>query len=526
MSFFLYIFAIFSSLLCGYLCARVLASFVLPYLQKRESIFQQRDMLSEANRQRDLILEEQKKLQEASFSSLEEDLEDEIALKAEDLKQQEKELEVNSQKDLELEDKLLAREEEARLYQLQVEGSSEELEVKRKELEAHSEEILMKMSQIAGLDSNEAVKAIEKNLIAEKLLEIKKEEKQATELLSSLSNKNALRMLDRVLSRYSPEFYWPKPVNLVDVSKPEHVKKLSDESCRLLKDLEEISGVTVSFISDEDRANSCGVKVVGGYGIAKEASRLTLENLLSQEGTSAWGRFQSVYDSYFEKLSKEAQVLGLKAVEQLQLKGVHPELQKLVGALNWRTSYRQNQWYHTVEVATLAGILAHEMGEDTDAAKRVGLLHDVGKVLDYKINVSHAIISGDYADLYGEKRFICDALMSHHADLIVETPLAYILQTADCLSGARPGARVNLEEGYQIRLSAIQEAVHSFPGIADVAIMNGGREVHVQVVNRKVPEKALPQLAKDIAKKIEEMVNYPGKIKVMVTRIFESVKVA
>ena len=213
-------------------------------------------------------------------------------------------------------------------------------------------------------------------------------------------------------------------------------------------------------------------------------------------------------------------------MRKLSLKGIHPEIQKLVGALNWRTSYRQNQWYHTVEVATLAGILANELGEDPDAAKRTGLLHDIGKALDYGIDASHAIISADYADRFGEKRYICDVVLSHHADLLVESPLAYILQTADTLSGARPGARVNLEEGYQIRLGAIQDAVYSFEGISDLAIMNGGREVHVQVFHNNVHTKELKSLAEKIARRIEDEVNYPGQIKVIVTRTIEATKVA
>ena len=156
-------------------------------------------------------------------------------------------------------------------------------------------------------------------------------------------------------------------------------------------------------------------------------------------------------------MDEQAKTLGKRAVNELRLEGIHPEIQYLIGALNWRTSYRQNQWYHTVEVAVLAGLIASEIGVDPDFAKRCGLLHDIGKAIDYRIEGSHAV-SGDYADRYGEK-IICDTVMSHHADLLVETPLAYTLIAADTLSGARPGARINLEEGYQIRLSAIAEVV-------------------------------------------------------------------
>ena len=481
-------------------------------------------MLAEAERQRLRILGEQKKLQETNLALLQEDLEDELLLKSEGLKHQEEDLQSKTERDTELEATIEEKEKEADDYRLTVEEAEEELRAKKKELVESSKSLFAQMSSLAQVDQSVALKKLEHRLFEEKQVELKKQEKQQLELLNSVSSKVARRSLTRVLSRYSPEFYWPKPVNLVDISRKGDIPRLESES--FLEELREVSGVTINLLGEEEKQNYSGIKVVGGYGIAKESARLTLERLLNESPGGSWKRWRDVYDGFFQNLTTEAYALGKKAVDQLKLEGIHPEIQKLVGALNWRTSYRQNQWYHTVEVATLAGILAHELGEDPDTAKRVGLLHDIGKVLDYDINASHAIISADYADRYGEKRQICDVVMSHHADLVLETPMAYILQTADCLSGARPGARVNLEEGYQIRLSAIHEAVHSFPGIYDVAIMNGGREVHVQVINKKVPESALPGLAKKIARKIEEMVNYPGKIKVMVTRTFESVKVA
>jgi ribonuclease Y len=225
-------------------------------------------------------------------------------------------------------------------------------------------------------------------------------------------------------------------------------------------------------------------------------------------------------------LEKMALRLGRQAVSKLHINGLNEEIIKMVGALNWRTSYRQNQYYHSLEVAELAGILATELHEDVDTAKRCGLLHDIGKGLDYKIEGSHAIISGDYADRYGESKLICDTIMSHHNDIVLETPLSYLLKTADTLSGARPGARVHLEEGYQIRLAAIDQSIRSFSGILKVAIMSGGREVHVEVNHKKVKENELEKLTKEIVHKIETDVAFPGQIKVVVTRRFEAIAVA
>jgi ribonuclease Y len=278
-------------------------------------------------------------------------------------------------------------------------------------------------------------------------------------------------------------------------------------------------------MSEKEESEHPIIKLGGGYGLYREAIRLTLEELLSK-GLGSWDKAAKVYEKNRMALEKVALRLGRQAVSQLRLENVHDEILKMIGALNWRTSYRQNQYYHSLEVAQLAGILAYELNEDCFAAKRCGLLHDIGKGIDYKIEGSHAIISGDYADRFGEAKNISETIMSHHNDIILETPLSYILKTADTLSGARPGARVHLEEGYQIRLSSIDQSIRSFPGILKVAIMSGGREVHIEVNHKKVKEHDLERLTKDIVKKLETEVAFPGQIKVVMTRRYEAIAVA
>jgi ribonuclease Y len=366
-----------------------------------------------------------------------------------------------------------------------------------------------------------------KRLAEQRQLDCQKVIKSLHEELNLSAGKQAKRFLDRVNARYAPNFVWPKSTNVVEVTDEKVMEMLAAENCPLLLDLMELSGATIQPLGhDEGKKASPIIKFAGGFGIYREAARCSLEQLLNMSPREWGSRTKGIYQQQRASLLAQAELLGAKAVERLQLRDIHPEIQKLIGALNWRTSYRQNQWHHTVEVAVLAGILGDELGVDNDAAKRVGLLHDIGKAIDYRIDGSHAVISGDYADRYGESKIICDTVMSHHADLIVETPLAYILRAADTLSGARPGARVNLEEGYQIRLDAISDVVRSFPGIYDFAIMNGGREVHIQVNHKQVKESAVKSYAKDIAKKIEESVAFPGQIKILVSRSFESTAVA
>lgn len=387
--------------------------------------------------------------------------------------------------------------------------------------------IIKELGQIAELDIEKTVHDMAEERISAKTIEAQKRLKDYGEQISSHSGKLAHRMLASQLSHYEPNFVWPKMVSHVEITKPKVLDALSGESPKLLEDLRELSeGVQIELsVGDEDSRSVPIVKFGGGYGIYKESARLTLEELIGKPSHS-WAKVAEVYKRHCQRLEAQAKRLGQQAVRELKLPDLHPRIQYMVGALNWRTSYRQNQFHHSLEVAKLAGFLALELGMDSVAARRCGLLHDIGKGIDYRIEGSHAVISADYADRFGERKVICDTVMSHHNDLVLETPMSYVLKTADTLSGARPGARVNLEDGYQGRLSAIEQSIKAFPGITDVSIMNGGREVHIEVNSKRVKETHIRQLALDIKDKIEEDVAFPGQIKIQVTRRFEATATA
>ncbi len=381
------------------------------------------------------------------------------------------------------------------------------------------------LSTIADVDKKSINSQIVDSMVTERRLDSQKRIKELVDDLDSHSKKGAERVLSRLLSRYQPSFVWPKSTNHVEILSPRLFETLETNQ-QLLTDLSLLSeGVEISLSAAGSEGGNPIIRLGGGYGIYKEAARLTLEELLPK-GPTQWAKCDKTYLKHRKALEIQALKLGRQAVQELRLTNIHEEIQKMVGALNWRTSYRQNQYYHSVEVSRLAGILAAELGVDPDAAKRCGLLHDIGKGIDYRIEGSHAVISGDYADRFGEKRIICDTVMSHHNDLVLETPLSYVLKSADTLSGARPGARINLEEGYQDRLAAMEEAIKSFPGIQRVAIMNGGREVHIGVNHKKIKEEELKDFCASIARKIEQDVAFPGQIKVLVTRRFEATSVA
>lgn len=392
------------------------------------------------------------------------------------------------------------------------------------------------LAEKAQESCDEVLTRLENQYVHHHTLEYQKVNQFMESELNAQARKKAAMVLTNVHARYSPDFSWPKVSHVICELKKGDIETLVEKHSDLIDELKELSGVEISTISDKSSEKTpektnpdriIALKCAGGFGIHKEATKLTLSQWLSHH-KSRQTEFvlKDIYFQHLRRLNQEARRLGQKAVTNLNLRDVHPELQYLIGALNWRTSYRQNQWFHTMEVAVLAGIIAEEIGEDSHAAKRSGLLHDIGKALDYRIEGSHAVISGDYADRFGESKLVCDTVMSHHSDLVVENPLAFTLMAADTLSGARPGARVNIEEGYQLRLSSISETVKSFPGVDHLNIMNGGREVHVSVHHQKVSDDEARQLARHIAEKIEEDVSYPSQIKVQVSRTVQSQSVA
>ncbi len=391
----------------------------------------------------------------------------------------------------------------------------------QKELET---ELRKTLETQAGIAADEVKKNLHTQMIEARQLECQRANKFYEGEVISSAKKTAERILARSLARYAPEFYWPKMVNSVEIVDRKLADTIAEQGTALIEELKEKAGIEIELLPGNE-FKSPTLKLAGGAGINREAVRNVLNDILPK-GQGAWAKAANAYDRAREVLEQEAIILGRKAIYELRLHGIHPELQKLVGYLNWRTSYRQNQWHHTVEVAHLSGIIASEIGINLDEAKRCGLFHDIGKAIDYRIEGSHAVTSGDYADRFGERKIICDTVMSHHSDLLVETPLAYVLRAADTLSGARPGARVNMEDGYQTRLSGIEECVRAFPGIVDIAIMNGGREVHVEVNNKRVADSELQELSTNIAKKIQEEVAYPGEIKILVSRRFEATAVA
>jgi ribonuclease Y len=520
------VYIIVATALVSYGAIIFVSRILLPRKLKGENNDRKHAVLQDARRRAEVIKQETIRRTEQNLQDMLEDLSEQISARTEDLKVAEAELESQEEFATHAEQRITKQEHEVEIIERKAQSSRDKFQNSQNEVAEARVALIESLEKGGGIVAEDLKKSIAQNRIEKRMLECQKVLKNLEQDVSENARKLASRMLFRTESRYFPNFVWPKAINTVDIPDKNLIETLQLPEITLLADLSSLSeGVTVEVVVNPNENIPPFVKFAGGFGVYREAARLTLEELLKM-GNSQWHRSKSIYQKHLSSLQQQALKLGQQAVRELRLDGVHEEIQKMVGYLNWRTSYRQNQFLHTLEVAKLAGLLAHEVGVDPDAAKRSGLMHDIGKTLDYKIEGSHAVISGDYADRFGESRLICDTCMSHHNDLVLETPLSYVLKAADTLSGARPGARVNLEEGYQIRISAIDEVVRSFKGIAKVSIMNGGREVHVEVHHKKVEEGELDDLTKSIARKIETDVAFPGQIKVLVSRRFESNAVA
>ncbi|HKL93940.1 MAG TPA: ribonuclease Y, partial [Clostridia bacterium] len=259
--------------------------------------------------------------------------------------------------------------------------------------------------------------------------------------------------------------------------------------------------------------------------IRREVARVTLEKLIA-DGRIHPARIEEMVDRVKKEVEQTIKDAGDEAVFEANVHGLHPELVKLLGRLHYRTSYGQNVLKHSLEVAYLAGVMASELGVDAKIAKRAGLLHDIGKAVDHEIEGTHIQIGVDIAKKYKESPAIIHAIAAHHGDVEAETVEAVLVQAADAISSARPGARRESLENYVKRIENIETIANSFEGVEQSFAIQAGREIRVMVKPEKVNDAATVFLAKDIASKLESELEYPGQIKVSVIREIRSVEFA
>ena len=335
-------------------------------------------------------------------------------------------------------------------------------------------------------------------------------------------DRDARRVMEIAAARCSMHFLTERNISNLRVG-PELVALVLDNNAAIHGALERVAGVQLQVNDDKD-----AIRLEGLDGVGREVVRRALAKFVkkpesiddARKDPDTWAAKQR------ENLNQEIRALGKKAFNALGIQKAHPEIVELVGALNFRTSYTQNQWLHAVEASFLAGMMAAELGLDQKLARRATLMHDIGKALTHKIEGSHAVIGADIARRLGEAEVVANAIGAHHADEPCNSVYAYLVAASDAMSGARPGARREQTEGFSTKVEDLERIGLSRRGVTDAHAVHGGRELRVYVRETEVDDLAVVELSTDIAEEIAEELTFPGQIKVTVIRSFEAASTA
>ncbi len=382
----------------------------------------------------------------------------------------------------------------------------------REELADQQSAIAKRLAEVAQLTRDEARDALLAQVEQETRDVAARRIKAAEESARERAETTAKNIISMAIQRYAGEYVCERTVSLVSLPSEEMKGRIIGREGRNIRALEAATGV--DFIIDDTPQSI----VISAFNpTRREVARRALETLL-EDGRIHPSRVESVVkktEAEFHRIIRRA---GEEAADEAGLTGIHPEILKLVGALKYRTSYGQNQWQHALEVSFLCGMMASELGLDLRRAKRAGLLHDIGKVLDQTAEGSHALIGAEFARKHGESGLIVNAIASHHEEVPQETIYACLAQAADAISGARPGARRQMMQSFNQRLTDLERISNSFPGVERSFAVQAGREVRVIVENGRVTDEEAVVLSHEIANKIESEMAYPGQIKVTVIR--------
>ena len=379
---------------------------------------------------------------------------------------------------------------------------------------------MKRLENISGMSATEAKKILMEAMENEAKVDVAKRIKVIEEEARETADKKSKEIISLAIQRYAGEYVAERTVSVVALPSDEMKGRIIGREGRNIRALEAATGIDL-IIDDTPEA----VILSGFNPVRREVAKISLEKLIA-DGRIHPGRIEEVVAKATEEVEQTMKEAGEQAAFDLGVHGIHPEVLKLIGRLRYRTSYSQNVYQHSLEVAFLCGIMAAELGINVKQAKRAGLLHDLGKAVDHEVEGSHAVIGADLARKYGESPKIIHAIMAHHEDEKPNSVLAVLVQAADALSGARPGARREMMETYVKRLDDLERIATSFNGVLNSFAIQAGREIRVMVSSDEVSDERAVVLAKDVAKKIEAEMTYPGQIKVNVIRETRAIEYA
>lgn len=497
-------------------------AFALILQKKRVGEYEKigKKILDDAKKEADVLVREASIQAKDTAIQAKNELEQEVKTRRQELQGIERRL---SQKESNLDKKMdMLEKRESDLAAKDRESSKKQslMDTKLKESEATLMKAREKLETISGLTAEDAKKILMQEMEDEAKYEATKLARRIEEEAREKADRKAKEIIALAIQRYAGDYVGEDTVSVVALPNEEMKGRIIGREGRNIRALEAATGVDI-IIDDTPEA----VILSCFNPIRREVAKVSLERLIS-DGRIHPARIEEIVSKVAEEIEQKIKEGGEQAVFDLGVHNIHPELIKLVGRLKFRSSYAQNIYQHSVEVAFICGVIASELKVNVKEARRAGLLHDIGKAVDHEIEGSHASIGADLAKKYGENEEIVHAILAHHEDVEAASLIDVIVQAADALSGARPGARREMLETYVKRLDELEKIANGFQGVDKSYAIQAGREVRIVVNSEKIKDEQVFVLSKDIAKKIESDLSYPGQIKIVVVRETRAVEYA
>lgn len=418
------------------------------------------------------------------------------------------------------EDSLLKKNDELEKQRKDLQNKEQEIKRTQEKVSHQHDLMVQELEKVAQLTKDEAKQLLTQEILDETrrdvAIQVRNIEQQAKDEATTEAKKIISLAIQRCASDHASEI----TVSVVPLPSDDMKARIIGREGRNIRAIENATGIEL-IVDDTPE-----VVIVSGFDpVRREVARLTLERLIS-DGRIHPARIEETVEKVKKELDQEIKAAGESAMFEVGIFGLHPELIKLIGRLKYRTSYGQNVYRHSIEVSQLAGLMASELGLDVNLAKRAGLLHDIGKAVDHEQEGTHVQLGADLAKKYKENANVVNAIAAHHGDCEPKTVEAVLVAAADAISGARPGARRETGTNYVKRLEKLESIASSFNGVDKSYAIQAGREVRVIVKPEQIDDAQAMFLAKDIAKKIEAELEYPGQIKVNVIRESRAVEYA